>query len=262
VPALNSLEKMLSLLDVFTQAAPVWSTDDLIRYSGSSRSTCYRYLKVLQDSGLLTPVAGGSYILGPRIIELDRNVRLSDPVYTGGGPPMAKLVNKTRLNAVLCILFSDTVMCVRDFRHPDAPESMFSRGQRRPLFVGAASKVMLPYLPAHQQRALYAKHAKGIAAAGLGADWDGFRKSLAQIREAGHCITQGEFSPGIVGIAAPLFNAAGHVLGSMGLVFHHEKMARAEFPKLAKSVMKAAQEATERISSGAQGVDLPARAVG
>jgi DNA-binding IclR family transcriptional regulator len=259
---LNSLEKMLSLLDVFTQAAPVWSTDDLIRYSGSSRSTCYRYLKVLQDSGLITPVAGGAYILGPRIIELDRNVRLSDPVYTGGGPSMAKLVNKTRLNAVLCILFSDTVMCVRDFRHPDAPESMFSRGQRRPLFVGAASKVMLPYLPAHQQRTLYAKHAKGIATAGLGADWEGFRKSLAQIREAGHCITQGEFSPGIVGIAAPLFNAAGHVLGSMGLVFHHEKMARAEFPKLAKAVMKAAQEATERISSGAQGVDLPARAVG
>jgi len=259
---LNSLEKMLSLLDVFTPAAPVWSADDLIRYSGCSRSTCYRYLKTLQNAGLLSPVANGSYVLGPRIIELDRNVRMSDPVYTGGGPPMVKLATRTRLNAMVCILFSDTVMCVRDFRHPDAPQEMFARGQRRPLLVGAASKVMIPYLAAHQQRALFAKHRKAIAAAGMGADWESFRKTLAQIRQDGYCITQGEFSPGIVGIAAPLFNASGQVLGSMGLVFHHTKVAPAEYPKLAKAVIKAAQEATERISSGAHGVDLPARAVG
>ena len=259
---MNSLEKMLSLLDVFTPAAPVWSTDDLIRWSGCSRSTCYRYLKVLQNAGLLTPVAQGAYMLGPRIIELDRNVRASDPVYTGGGPPMVKLATKTRLNAMLCILFSDTVMCVRDFRHPDAPEEMFARGQRRPLFVGAASKVMLPFLAAHQQRALYAKHRKSIAAAGMGTDWEGFRKYLAQVREAGHCVTRGEFSPGIVGIAAPLFNGAGDVLGSMGLVFHHSKVARVEYPRLAKAVMAAAQQATRRISSGAHGADRPARAIG
>ncbi len=259
---MNSLEKMLGLLDVFTPAAPVWSTDDLIRYSGSSRSTCYRYIKVLQNAGLLTPVANGSYILGPRIIELDRNVRLCDPVYIGGGPPMVKLATKTKLNAMVCILFSDTVMCVRDFRHPDAPEEMFARGQRRPLMVGAASKIMLPYLPAHQQRTLFAKHRKNIAAAGMGSDWETFRKTLAQMRQDGHCITQGEFSPGIVGIAAPLFNGAGNVLGSMGLVFHHAKAKRAEFPRLAQAVINAAQEATDRISSGTHGVDLPARAVG
>ena len=259
---MNSLEKMLSLLEVFTPAAPVWSSDELIRYSGCSRSTCYRYLKTLQDAGMLAPVAQGSYVLGPRIIELDRNVRASDPVYLGGGPPMTRLANRTRLNAMVCILFSDTVMCVRDFRHPDAPQEMFARGQRRPLFVGAASKVMLPFLAAHQQRALFAKHRKSIDAAGMGSDWEGFRKSLAQVRAAGHCITQGEFSPGIVGIAAPLFNVSGQVLGSLGLVFHHSKAARSEFPRLVKAVMKAAQEATESISSGAHGADRPARAVG
>ena len=56
---MSSLEKMLSLLDVFTLAAPVWAVDDLIRYSGCSRSTCYRYIKVLQGAGFIAPVAGG-----------------------------------------------------------------------------------------------------------------------------------------------------------------------------------------------------------
>lgn len=259
---MNSLEKMLSLLDVFTPAAPVWSTEDLIRYSGSSRSTCYRYVKVLQSAGFLAPVANGSYILGPRIIELDRHIRVCDPVYTAGGPPMQRLAARTGHSALLCILFSDTVMCVREELGADAPEGLFSRGQRRPLFSGAASKVILAHLPAHQLRNLFAKHRKTIAATGLGADWESFRKALRKIRQDGYCVTTGEFAPGITGIAAPLFNRTGKVLGSLGIAMSASTADPARFPALAKTVIKAAQESTDRICSGRHGVDLPARAVG
>src|SRR5918993_575549 len=203
--ATTSLERMLGLLDVFTVAAPVWSTEDLIRYSGCSRSTCYRYIKALQEAGLLTPVADGGFILGPRIVEMDRQIRTCDPVYTAGGPPMEALARRTGHTALLCALYSDTVMCVRNVPGIDAPEGLFSRGQRRPLFQGAASKVILAYLPAHQLRTLHSKHRKAIAAAGLGGDWDSLRATLRTIRQQGHCITSGEFQPGIVGVAAPLF---------------------------------------------------------
>lgn len=259
---MNSLEKMLSLLDVFTPAAPAWSTDELIRYSGVSRSTCYRYIKVLQRAGFLTPVASGSYILGPRIIELDRQIRMCDPVYTAGGGPMQQLARQTGHSALLCMLYSDTVMCVREELNADAPEGLFSRGQKRPLFAGAASKVILAHLPAHQLRSLFAKHRKTIAAAGLGADWESFRKALRQIRQDGCCITTGEFTAGITGIAAPLFNRSGKVLGSLGIAMPALTADRAQFPALIKAVMKAAQRVTERIGSGKHGVDLPARAVG
>lgn len=259
---MNSLEKMLSLLDVFTLAAPVWSTEDLIRYSRSSRSTCYRYIKVLQSAGFLTPVANGSYILGPRIIELDHQIRMCDPVYTAGGPPMERLAARTGHNALLCMLFSDTVMCVREELNRDAPAGLFSRGQKRPLFTGAASKVILAHLPAHQLRSLFARHRKHIAAAGLGADWESFRKTLRQIRQDGYCLSTGEFTPGIVGIAAPLFNRAGNVLGSLGLAMSAAVADSSKFPSLAQAVIKAAGEATTRIRSGKHGVDLPARAVG
>lgn len=259
---MNSLEKMLSLLDVFTPAAPVWPTEQLILYSGCSRSTCYRYIKVLQRAGFLTPVANGSYILGPRIIELDREIRMCDPIYTAGGPAMKRLAQKTGHSALLCMLFSDTVMCVREELSADAPEGLFSRGQKRPLFAGAASKVILANLPAHQLRGLFAKHRKTIAAAGLGADWESFRKTLRKIRQDGYCITAGEFTPGIAGIAAPLFNRAGKVLGSLGIAMSASKVHRSDYPVLAAAVVKAAQDATERIGSREDGVALPARAVG
>lgn len=259
---MNSLERMLGLLDAFTLAAPVWSAEDLIRYSGASRSTCYRYIRVLQKSGFLAPVANGSYILGPRIIELDRQIRSCDPVYVAGGPPMMRLAARTGHSALLCILFSDTVMCVREELSKDAPPELFSRGQKRSLFSGAASKVILAHLPVHQLRSLFARHRKNIATAGLGADWEGFLKALRQTRQDGYCQTTGEFAPGIVGIAAPLFNRGGNVLGSLGIAMSASKAVRARFAPLREAVMKAAAEATERISTGRRGVDLPARAVG
>jgi len=259
---MSSLERMLSLLDVFTLAAPVWSAEDLMRYSRCSRSTCYRYIKVLQNAGFIAPVAGGAYILGPRIMELDRHIRLCDPVYIAGGPPIEDLAASTGHSALLYILFSNTVMCVREQLKPDAPEGLLSRGERRSLFSGAASKVILAHLPPHQLRSLNAKHRKTIAASGLGSDWISFRDRLREIRKDGYCLTIGEYRRGALGIAAPLFNSAGNVLGSLGIATHATSVRRSQIPALAEIVIAAARKATDRICSGEHGVDLPARAVG
>jgi len=253
---------MLSLLDLFTPPAPVWSTDDLIRFAGSSRSTCYRYIKALQDAGLIAPVGSSSYILGPRIIEFDRQIRLCDPVYTAGGPIMAKLSEETKCSALLCVLFSDMVMCVREAVRPDAPPELFSRGQKRSLFAGAASKIILAHLPPHQLRILYKKHRKTIAASGLGADWHAFRESLRVIREDKYCITRGEFNRGVTGVAAPLFNKDGKVLGSVGIAAQTYRISDDKWPRMAQKVVAAAEEISLRISTANFDADLPARAVG
>jgi DNA-binding IclR family transcriptional regulator len=258
----SSLEKMLALLDVFTAAAPAWATDDLIRFSGTSRSTCYRYIKVLQEAGLLTPVAGGAWMLGPRVIELDRTMRLTDPVSIGGGPPMRRLAQDTGHSALLCLLFSGTVMCVDDVPAAGAPTGLFSRGQRRPLFAGAASKVILAHLPPHQLRAVFNRHRTVIAGAGLGADWEAFRTALRAIREAGHCVTIGEFRPGILGIAAPLLNAEGGVLGSLGIAAQAQRVPPAQRAALAAKVMKSAKDACTKIAQQQPRAARPARAVG
>jgi DNA-binding IclR family transcriptional regulator len=257
----SSLEKMLELLNVFTTAAPAWSTEDLIRFSGASRSTCYRYIKTLQDAGFLTPVGGGAWMLGPRIIELDRTMRLCDPVTIGGGPAMRRVAQETGYSVLLSVLFSSTVMCVDDVPAAGAPPGIFSRGQRRPLFAGAASKVILAHLPPHQLRTLFDRHRTTIAAAGLGADWDAFRVALRAIRKAGHCITIGEFRPGILGIAAPVFNAEGDVLGSLGIAAEARKVPVKRHGALAASVAGAAKAACARIAGHQPGCARPARSV-
>lgn len=258
----NSLTRMLELLDLFTPAAPYWSADALIRYTGTSRSTIYRHVRALHEAGLIRPVANGNYIIGPRVIELDRQLRQTDPLYNAGDRIMASLAATTGHSVLLCALFSDTVMCVREELAEHSPPNLLSRGQRRPLFTGAASKIILPYLPPHQLRSLYAKHKKTIATAGLGSDWTAFRAGLTQIRRAGHLTTIGEFNNGVLGLSAPVFNRAGHILGSLGIAGAETRFRKVDMDALAATVVAAANAITARISAMDSELDFPPRAIG
>lgn len=253
---------MLALLDVFTPAAPVWSSEDLIRYSGMAPSTCYRYLKILHTSGFLARVANGSYVLGPRVIQLDHTMRQSDPVYVLGSPVIEELRNKTGHNALLSILYSDSVMCVQEALSPTAPAEIFRRGQKRPLVAGASAKIILAFLPLHQLRSVYAKHRKAIASTGLGADWPRFRAILRDIRKAGYSMSIGEYNPGIISISAPLFNRENEVLGSVTLAASVSHVPEVAFRAFVPDVVQAGQDITARISSENRLMALAARAIG
>jgi DNA-binding IclR family transcriptional regulator len=259
---MSSLEKMLGMLDVFTSERPIWSSEDLIQNLGAPASTCYRYLKVLHSAGYLARVANGSYALGPRIMELDRVSRESDPVYLAGSPIAQRLTYDTGQSSLLCILFSDSVMCVQQARGRDVPTNLFNRGQRRPLVAGASAKAILAHLPMHQLRILYARHAQAVAGVGLGGDWEAFKASLKLIRHQGYSMTQGDYNAGIMSIGAPLFNREGEVLGSVALAASIETIRPENFKNYAQQVILAAKDITATIASNEAVVALPARALG
>jgi DNA-binding IclR family transcriptional regulator len=259
---MSSQDKMLSLLDAFSVEAPVWSADELAARFELPPSTCYRYLKSLHQAGLLARVGSGSYVVGPRVLALDRISRLSDPVYSVGSPVVAALSKRTGFSALLSVLYSDSVMCVQQVATEDAPTGLFGRGQQRPLVAGATANVILAHLPPHQLRSVFNKQRERLVAAGLGPDWDSLRAQLGAIRQQGCSFSAGEYRAGIAGLAAALFNRDGEVLGSIALATSTNSPRLAEFKALAPAVTQAAAEITRGIAASANVVDLPARALG
>lgn len=257
-----SQDKMLALLDAFSVDTPVWSADELAARLELPPSTCYRYLKSLHQAGLLARVGSGSYVVGPRVLALDRVSRVSDPVYSVGSTVVAALSRRTGYSALLSVLYSDSVMCVQQVATEDAPPDLFGRGQQRPLVAGATANIILAHLPPHQLRSVFARQGERIAAAGLGEDWDTLRAKLAEIRAQGWSFSAGEFRAGIAGLAAPLFNKDGEVLGSIALATSTKSTRLQEFQALAPAVMKAAAEISRGIAESSDVVDLPARALG
>jgi DNA-binding IclR family transcriptional regulator len=220
----RTLAKTFQILDLFTEAEPVWSTAAIIDALEASRSTGYRYIKALHDAGLLASVHNGSYSLGPRIIEMDLKLRLTDPLLLASHGVLEDLVEQIGHSAVLCTAYGDSVLCIGEFRAPHSPANRFVRGQRRSLFQGAISKVILAYLPHYRLKAIYPRQTKEIEQAGLGSTWKEFRTTLGDIKKRGYHVTMGEFNPGVIGVAAPILSTQRTALGSVGVAWaEHER---------------------------------------
>ena len=215
---------MLSVLDTFSEKAPIWTVDGIAGAFGYTRATAYRYVGELCDAGLLTRVAQGAYALGPRIIELDRQIQRSDPLLHVAGSVMQGLLHPDHGQvALLCSLFRDEVLCVHQAGRDKALAHSYARGRPMPLFRGATSKVILGWLPERRLTRLYLDHQEEIRKAGLGRTHEAFLASLKAIRRQGYAITRGEVDAGVVGVAVPLFGGERAVLGSLSIAFSESR---------------------------------------
>ena len=243
----TSLDKMLLILNLFSEESPVWSTASIIDALDTSRSTGYRYIKTLHDAGLLSSVSNGQYSLGPAIIEMDLTIRLTDPLLLASRGILEDLVEKIGHSALLCTAYHDTVLCIGEARGPLSPENRFSRGQRRPLFQGAVSKVILAYLPHHRLRSIYPRQKEEIEKSGLGGNWKDFRASLGMIKKDGYAVTSGEFNPGAVSVAAPILTEQKVSLGSVGVSWNEEARRDIDLLDATAAVRQAAMTISQRL---------------
>ncbi len=93
---MNRADRLHAILGLFTADRPLWTIEDAAETLGVSLSTAYRQFGALVRSGLLDALEGSRvYVLGPAIIELDRNIRLSDPLITVAKPAMRWLAEQT-----------------------------------------------------------------------------------------------------------------------------------------------------------------------
>jgi len=231
---------VLAILDLFTLEHPVWSPDAICDRLGCSRPTGYRYIKELVDAGLLQKTGAARYAMGKRIIQLDYEMRQSDPVLVASMGVMADLAQRIGFTVVLSAMFGDQVI---DIHHagqpPDELPFAYARGKPRPLFSGAAPKVILPSLPRATLVRLYRTHHQKIAASGLGETWVAFRRHLASIRKDGFYLSLGELGPNIAGAAVPVYNNEGDVLAALAAGGSVREMERVDIAKLRAELFSA-----------------------
>ncbi|MGE4335804.1 MAG: IclR family transcriptional regulator [Pigmentiphaga sp.] len=239
---MSSVSRVFAILDLFSPEKPVWATDDLIETLGYTRPTGYRYVRELVEAGFLQKVAAGRYGLGARIAVLDLQLRQTDPVLRAAVPWMHRLVEQTGFDAVLSSLWHQQVVDTHRVSPDHRLSLSYGRGRVRPLFRGAAPKVILAHLPRHPLRRIYDTHAAEAAAHGVGDDWTAFRKYFAAIRKAGFYLSCGELEPEVGAAAVPLFDAGGEVLGALALVADNDQLQAVDAERLAEVLRPMARE--------------------
>lgn len=244
----NSLERMIGILDLFEGNMFRWTVEQLHERLGFTRSTLYRYLKVLADAELLTSLPDVGYTLGPRIIELDFNLRLRDPLILASRPVMSELVQDVPGIALLCRRYRDKVLCVHQEQSTAAIQSNYERGRARPLLRGAASRIILANMPMQRIKRLFETQPREFAAAGLGRTLSDVREKLRKISQAGWDQTTGQVTPGIIGLAAPIFDSRDNVLGSLSISLPQKGIDAERVAQIADRVTFCARIVTQAVS--------------
>ena len=254
----SSFAKGLSVLDLFKEGRISAHLDEIVERLGASKATAYRYLGTLCEAGLLAPTSNGVYVLGPRIIELDRLMRIGDPLLLAGSQVMHELSARRKINMLLASYYRDSIMCV-DIAWPNpAIPPTCERGRPMSLFRGAMAKIILAHLSPYQLRTVALNHAQEIREAGLGDDWTAFRTQMAELVREGVSVTHAEMYPGAVGISAPIFDADRKVLGSITFSVA-EPPAGSDFKQHCRWIKEAAERVTDMIARGEPAPQAAAR---
>jgi DNA-binding IclR family transcriptional regulator len=205
---------------------------------------------------MLERVADRGYVLGPMVVELDRQIRLADPLLEAAQELPAKLAHDTGGTILLCRFHGSKVMCIHQVNGHNAALSVsYERGRAMPLYRGATSKIILANLPPNQLRQLWTAERAALVAAGLPDDFSRLTQVLAQLRQTGYCVTEGEVDPDAVGFAVPLRDGE-HLLGSLSVVMPAAQLGAA----LHKTTLARLQSAAGRIEGRLQDQREHARA--
>lgn len=227
-----SIGRALAILDLFTVQTPSWTAERICEERRLSVPTGYRYIRELVAAGLLARASGGRYSLGPRIIALDYTIRQSDPMLRVAVPVMKDLVRRTGCACVMSTLLGDQILDTHRESGAEPLTLAYGRGRSRPMFYGAAPKVILADQPTPWLHRLYDAHAAAIAAAGMGGDWAGFRRGLAEIRRQGFYVSRGELEADLSAVAAPIRMAAQDPQSAIALVTSSERFELLDIAQL------------------------------
>lgn len=250
----TSAEKVLGVLALFTPERGVWSPERAAKRLNVSLATGYRYFNTLVASGLLERLQRNQYVLGPAIVELDRQIRDGDPVLRLARPVMDRLLTRLREPAavLLCRYYRQKVMCIhQETNKTGEPVSSYERGARRPMFRGATSKVILAHLPPRTIANLWRDHRREIGAAGLGDSFEDFKAALRALRREPVNVSANEVDQGRIGIAAPIFDANRRVTGSLSIVLLSPRASERAIARLRVNVASAAREIERLRARGA-----------
>jgi DNA-binding IclR family transcriptional regulator len=210
--------KVLQVLGLFLQQRKQLCVADVMGELQVSAATAYRYLGDLEQAGMIERANANQYVLGPTIVELDRQIRLNDPLIAAAAEVMKKLSDRTGGTALLSRWHGRKVVCVHQTLGRLAPPAVsYERGRAMPLYAGATSKVILAQLDPAQLRDIVLTDAPALRKAGLPTSFEALSSRLAALRADTVCHAAGEVDPGAMAWAVPIRHGKA-LLGSLSVV--------------------------------------------
>lgn len=157
------------------------------------------------------------YALGPAIEALARRSSAKRELVATAGPVLSWLTEETGESSALNVREGDDHRVAATVLSPRRIVAHLRLGDRAPLHATSGGQVILAHLPDdacadYLARTRYERFAKNALMSA-----DAVRDKLDTIRADGFAMVEEEYTPGIGGVARPIFDAKGRPLGSLSV---------------------------------------------
>ncbi len=218
VPAIDRMMEILSALELMENGAAI---PDLVAMLEIPQTTVYRILNSLAAYDMVRRDGGGRFQLGTRLLGLashvTRNPHSRDLVSTAQ-KYMDRLTAELGESIKLSVADGDKVLVIASARGRREYALGITVGQRLPLHIGAAGKLLLSYYPENlQERVLRGPLERQTEATFC--DPDLLRAELRRIRARGYATDVGEGMLNVKAFAVPILDSTGNALGGLSVPF-------------------------------------------
>lgn len=244
VPALR---RSIGILRQLSSSLRPVSAGALARTQDIPRSSLYDLLSVLEELGMVNKVDTG-YVLGSGVAELNsaharhaslqrisRTIALETAEAAGGSAQLAALRGW------------ETVYLLKESAKK-APRIVTEAGIRMPAYLTATGRAILSMLDRQQVLAIFSSELVFAQRTGEGpTTLRELNAELAAVRSRGYSVEDGEITNGIWTVAAPIPDAAGRPVASVGVSLPSEQRTEDREQQISRLVVHSADRIAARI---------------
>ena len=251
ISAVKTIDRFVEILDYFAHERRSLSLAELSRYLNLPKSTLHRFLTSLESHGILRRQEDDKkWRLGYHLIFWGNLAIESTTLREIARPFMGDLVAITGETAILTIYHDHEVIIIDMCETSHSVRLKMEIGMRRAPHAGASSKVLLAHLPEDKVMDIVMEKGLPKLCTNTITDLHNLKEELERIRSRGYAVSIEETDQGAWGVATPIFDWRGRIVGAIGLAGPTQRYSKDKLDQFAKLCRKQADGISELLSVG------------
>ena len=235
-----SVAKAMELLQILSQAGKPLLLKEITALCGYPKSTAFGLLTTMRTYGVVAQTADGRYTLGLRLFEYGQQVERSWDISLAARPYMEHLCQATNASVMLSICERNAVITLDQVEARDKLRIVSDTGARLPIYCTSQGKVFLASRPPQEaERLLSQLHMTQFTPHTI-TNVQQLMQELAQCRENGYAIENGEYKIGLRSISSPIHTVEGEVKYTVGVIAMFRSTHSEEFRTAVEQVRSTA----------------------
>lgn len=227
------LDRVLAILDQFTEGTPYLTLSEVSRGAGLNVTTTHRLLGSLLERGMVRRVDDRKYGLGPRLLSLANNAHGHLQLQQLALPIMRSLRDSTGETVGLHVVNGVERSVIDQVESRESLRRTYTNlGTPIPLNQGAPSKAILAYMPQSVIDTVLRGDLTPATERTL-VDKDELREQLTQIVRDGYSLSFAEREPGISSVSVPFFDHSNAIAGSLSVTGPQSRLPLEQLEKFA-----------------------------